>query len=405
MASPLSMVRDRYRDIFDLSGTNLFVPDILCAAYLANSLHRAVERTWLYVVGRPGSGKTEMVRPFIPLADTVFLNRITDKTLISGFVTGGSKEPSLLPRLDGKVLLSTDYTSHMGIDPQQAASIDAVLREAYDGEAAGGFGTGEHKHFTSRFGVVACVTTDIDYYVLSRRSLGERFVNFWLCSPQNALERRRRANHINHISQTIHIWRPELHALILTAIDFAKKCVPADPASQCPALPEPTYERMTALADLCARCRTMPRATPQNPYQAAMYVDAEDPSRLTKQFATIAWARAYFDNRDAVDDSDLDLVAYIALSSMPRFVQIALELMAPRSFASVASIAETSGLPPQFVTTVLTQLQRSEITQCVHKAPVQMWALTPYAKALIGAGRLPLPQPVASAVVTAVQSA
>jgi len=136
------------------------------------------EQLWLFIVGPSGIGKTEFSRYLIPgekhFNAWVFqMSEITSKTLISG------KEDTsdLLPEIDNKMLLFSDFTVMISKKPDEIADILSQLREMYDGQYMKGFGSGAGvKHYQSRFSILAGVTNKIDIYQNQMSSLGERFI-------------------------------------------------------------------------------------------------------------------------------------------------------------------------------------------------------------------------------------
>ena len=83
--------------------------DVQFGAIFANRLDS--KPVWLYIVGPPGSGKTEILQSFTGSKEIYSLSSLTANTLISGRCQSEKeKDPSLLPKLDGKVLIIKDFT-------------------------------------------------------------------------------------------------------------------------------------------------------------------------------------------------------------------------------------------------------------------------------------------------------
>src|SRR6185295_20396517 len=89
-------------------------------------------------------------------------------------------EPSLIPRLNEKVLVIKDFTSILGMNDNDKEEIFSILRDAYDGFCGKVFGNGVERSYKSRFTVIAAVTPSI--YDLGPRhsALGERFLKFMM---------------------------------------------------------------------------------------------------------------------------------------------------------------------------------------------------------------------------------
>jgi len=107
---------------------------------------------WLYVVGAPGSGKTELVRAF---ADgrkrAYFLSSLTPNSLVSGLKDG----KHLLPELDGKTLIIKDFTMTLESHRENRDALFGALRDAYDGSYSKAFGSVGTVGFDQIFPVLA----------------------------------------------------------------------------------------------------------------------------------------------------------------------------------------------------------------------------------------------------------
>jgi len=155
---------------------------VICGTFLANQLGGATEPLWMFIVGPPGSSKTELLMGFSDSESVYTTTTLTPHALISGAYTNGGADPSLLPRLDGKVLVIKDFTAILSMQYVARDEIFGILRDAYDGVCEKQFGTGVARRYESRFGIIAGVTPDIDRLQSSNRSLGERFLKYRLPS-------------------------------------------------------------------------------------------------------------------------------------------------------------------------------------------------------------------------------
>lgn len=145
------------------------------SAMLANALPG--DPLWLFMIAPPGTMKTEILTaaslaPFIECKSDM-----TPATLVSGFNSKGG-DPSLMPRLDGKVLVIKDFTTLLSQNPNSREEIFGQLRDAYDGSHEKQFGNGILRKYSSRFGIVAGVTPSIDMLSDNNVTLGERFLSY-----------------------------------------------------------------------------------------------------------------------------------------------------------------------------------------------------------------------------------
>ena len=112
----------------------------------------------------------------------------TPHTLVSGMPSASGRDPSLLPRLDGKVLVIKDFTVILSMHPTGRDEIFGQLREAYDGTYTKQFGNGLVRKYESSFGLIAGVTPRIDEYTSLHAGLGERFIKFRVPNPRLKME-------------------------------------------------------------------------------------------------------------------------------------------------------------------------------------------------------------------------
>ncbi|OHB52351.1 MAG: hypothetical protein A2Y12_19495 [Planctomycetes bacterium GWF2_42_9] len=149
---------------------------------------------WAYLVGPPGAGKTEILQAFGDCEGIYMLSSLTANTLISGKICGENEaDPSLIPQLDGKVLIIKDFTPILTGRREVRTEVLGQLRDAYDGTSCKAFGTGKAIQYESKFGLITAVTNEIDKHLGALSLLGERFV-IYRCPVLSDLEKRKRAN-------------------------------------------------------------------------------------------------------------------------------------------------------------------------------------------------------------------
>ena len=115
-----------------------FVLDIVFGAYVAHQLPG--ERVWLLIVAPAGGMKTELIRAFELVPDAFSLSTLSGRSLISGARVEGEEDPSLLPKLDGKMLLIKDFTCILTLPASERREILGTLRDIYDGYSSKVFG-------------------------------------------------------------------------------------------------------------------------------------------------------------------------------------------------------------------------------------------------------------------------
>lgn len=121
------------------------VLDIVFGVIVANKWD--CDPVWLFLVAPPSSGKTEILRTFkksdgANLPGFYSFSKITDHTLISGLQLGNNRgDYSLLPKLDGKVVLIKDFTSVLNMRREARENVFNDLRECHDGYLEKEFGS------------------------------------------------------------------------------------------------------------------------------------------------------------------------------------------------------------------------------------------------------------------------
>jgi hypothetical protein len=141
---------------------------------------------WLLVVNVPGTAKTELLRSFNKAKykgqDLVYtIDSLTPYTLISGLMTKDDTDPSLLGKINDKLLIIKDFSEILSSNWGEQKKIYADLRQAYDGYLEKPFGSGAYKRGGyAHFGLIAAATPIIDTFNILTQQLGERFLRLRL---------------------------------------------------------------------------------------------------------------------------------------------------------------------------------------------------------------------------------
>ncbi len=174
---PWREVVQRYKRWLYLQSTDVL--DIMFGTMMANRLPG--DPVWMFLVGQSGACKSELLSTLRRAPLAAHLTTLTSHSLISGYGTAGTKtDPSLLPKLDGQVMIIKDFTPILQMNTAARDEIMGILRDAYDGYAGKVFGNGMIRQYESHFGILAGVTPGIDHYVKMDAALGERFLRFIL---------------------------------------------------------------------------------------------------------------------------------------------------------------------------------------------------------------------------------
>jgi len=150
------------------------VVDVIMAVYIANQFK--ADPVWLILIAPPSNTKTELLRSFEGHQKAFFLSNLTPSTLVSGISTKKNPEPSLLPKLNDKMLILKDLTTILSMRSENRQEILAQFREIYDGQYSKSFGTGKIFNWTGRVGLIAACTPVYDSHYSVIGSMGERFL-------------------------------------------------------------------------------------------------------------------------------------------------------------------------------------------------------------------------------------
>lgn len=172
------------KEFYELLGTKLILHqeqmqhfDLFFASLIANLKTRG-RPVWILFIGPPGGGKT---LPMMAIRHSPFVysaSSFRPAALISGWGLKGGADMSLIPKLDGKILLVKDMSSLLSQNKDAVAEVMGLLRDAYDGACSRPFGTGVERSYTSRFGFIGATTPDIDIHWGLNVRLGERFLRY-----------------------------------------------------------------------------------------------------------------------------------------------------------------------------------------------------------------------------------
>jgi hypothetical protein len=269
---------------------------------------------WLFLVSPPGGAKTETVSSLSQWERTYLTSSLTPHALISGANWKGDVDPSLIPRLNGKVMVIKDFTAILSMREMERDEIFGILRDAYDGSCRKVFGTGLERMYTSRFTIIAAVTPRIHDLSATHASLGERFLKFTMgdnlkhTSEEDIIGRA-----IDNIAQTTQM-QEELQDVV-TAFLTRRIKIQVD---KLPDIPPSIKTRIIHLGMFGARMRgTVSRDKYRNDIVTSR-PSAEVGSRLGIQLAKLAKSLAVIHQRQAVTEDDFRLVKKVMLDTLPQ---------------------------------------------------------------------------------------
>lgn len=360
--TPLPPSNSRLHAIREATKTCLRIPteDWLAVDYVVSILVSNVwspdaDPLWGWLIGPPGSYKTELVRPHQDHPKTHWLSSMTPHALVSGYdANNDGTDNSLLPKLNNKVLTIKDFTSVLSLNPQDIKTIFGDLRDIYDGYYAKAFGNVGCRSYKVKMGLLACVTPAIDGEACHHVILGERFLSMRICRHgfRNHGGRIEFLRHVANAMSDKSSWRANLQRVWKGNLDSIFENLPSVVT-----VPSDLQDKIIFCADILARARNLPliRKTAESLPEYATITVAEVASRLVNQLTNLALARAAADGRAAVEEEDLMLVRRVTVDSLPPVAYRIMRGMfaTGREYAHITAMAQRIGIPAHHLSPIL----------------------------------------------------
>lgn len=315
MENELRIIKRTFSQWLKLSKSNLTAVDFVCSLMISNM--KTSDPVWGYLIGPPGSAKSEILRSFIKHKSTEYVSDLTPRAIISGFRGGGhGSDPSLLPLWNNKILIIKDFATILSKPRDQREIIISTLRECYDGDFSFGTGTIGVVSHHSRFGIIAAVTCAIDTYWSVHQQLGERFISF-------RFEEQDRMMSTNWASVGTYYKKRMRREMRRASMKFLNYASDVSKVSN-PQIPKKIHDRLCLVADMIARARSMVARSGYT--KAITYIPVpEVGTRLIQQLKSMMVGRAISCGRDSINGSDYRFALRIARDTLPSIIANYLE--------------------------------------------------------------------------------
>lgn len=363
-----------YRKWLHLPNTDAI--DVMLATALSQEIQGPP--VWLFLVSPPGGAKTITLAGLTEYVKSYATSSLTAHSLISGSNVAGAADPSLIPRLHGKVLVIKDFTSILGLRENEMEEIFSILRDAYDGQCGKVFGNGVERMYKSHFTIIAAVTPRI-YEIGSRHAaLGERFLKYVMGDNlHHHQEEDIISRAIENVDQDTKM-REELAEVTSNFLEYRFEDMDA------PKLDNVLHKRIISLAQLGARLRG---TVSRDQYNSDMMMGrpfAEVGSRLGIQLSKLARALAVVHGRKAVNLDDYRIVRKVMLDTVSQRAEDIIGAMwsqGPLTEVSVADVSRITRYPMTTVRRLMDDLNLLKVIQRkgnVGSGFKHTWVLTKY---------------------------
>lgn len=335
--------------------------DFVLAVYKSNDLKG--DPLWGMIVDASGGGKTELLRALRDRPSSYFLSKLTEKSLVSGYRDPKKPEqdPSLLPEINGKVLIIKDLSPLLSMRRESRNQILGDLRDVYDGFSDHAKGNLGRVGYEARFTFLSATTLAIERYDSVEQELGERCIKFRGRSNETTSKVMRAIQNTADDDQ--------MRAIIGDVINYYLDSLPPLTSTR---LSNDETEKLTTLADIIAVARSH---VPRDRNHSLRYVPRpEVGTRLGKELVKLYVALGHIRGKVHPDEEDLRTVARVAEDCLPpNRLAVLRVLYATRKPLGVAEIAEQVRLPRNTARNVLEDLTVLELL--VQGADKSQWAM------------------------------
>lgn len=360
--------------------SDTYAIEMMLAVALSNKIEG--DPLWMFLVAPPGGAKTETLTSLALVADVHMTSSLTPRSLISGSTLRSGADPSLIPKLNGRLLVIKDFTSILSMRDIDKDEIFGILRDAYDGRCGKEFGNGVSRSYQSRFTILAAVTPSIYELSQQHHSLGERFLkicvgdNLVHVDEESVIERS-----IMNINREVEM-RWELQDVVRS---YLSRPVSTE---SLPTITKPMVRKIIALAKFGARMRgTVKRDIYRNEVMTAR-PSAEVGSRLGKQLAKLGQSLALVHRRRDVRETEYAMLKKTVLDTIPQRTEDVMRCLVKETptindSLSTRSISSKTRYPLATVQRVLSDLNVLDIVDRIGPANKVEWTVGRYIRECI----------------------
>jgi len=359
-------IYNAYRSFLHMPNTDIL--DVVFGTIIANRLEG--DPLWLFVVAPSGGMKSEVLMSLSQCPNIMTTTSLTPHSLVSGANFGGG-DPSLIPILNGKILIIKDFTTILNSNAAARDETFGILRDAYDGKTEKRFGNGVFRSYESKFGIIAGVTPAVELFTDNQTALGERFLRFNIDIADSISERE--VYLLRALSNTTK--ETQARQELLSA---AKKALSYNFNTDIH-ISENVARKVVGIAQWTATMRgtiNRDKFTKEITHKPFMELG----TRLAKQYVKLAMGIAMFKRKEAIDDEELNIIRTMAKSTVPSKQESLIQSIMvndPEGAYTNGDISEMLSLPTITSQRVAENLAMLGVLKKVKISPMKYeWVLT-----------------------------
>lgn len=357
--------------------------EVMLATMVSNKLEG--DPLWMFLVSPPGGAKTEILSSLSSSPDVYFTSSLTPHSLISGASWNSGSDPSLIPKLNGKVMVIKDFTSIMSKRDTEKEEIFGILRDAYDGKCSKIFGNGVRRNYESRFTILSAVTPAIYELAHSHQALGERFLKYTMGSNLlHVSEQEIVYRAISNLNKE-NTMRKEISDTVRGFLYHKLNGFSTDSIAS---IPDGIKVKIVSLAMFCARLRGTVSRDKYRPDMICSKPSAEVGSRIGKQFAKFCVSLAIVRNKKEVTEEEYAVCRKVAIDTLSQRNEdvlrtLILEKSKGKETLRTKELGTLTMYPHSTISRVLADMQMLGIVDRVGRNSIWEWKASNYVLDLI----------------------
>lgn len=344
----------------DQKSTDIY--DVIFGMVFANRIPG--DPVWLYLIAPPGGFKTE---PLLALSGGKLIEiheSVTAPALISGHGQGGV-DCSLIPQLNGRLLIIKDWTIILGLPEHERREIVSILRGAFDGVCGRTFGNGITRKIKSTFGIIAASTPVNEQYTEEMAAVGERFLTWrnWI-SEDYEVRHAHIKRALENTSKELEI-RREINAISKRVLLYSPKYIPTSTDAQNEIIIRTAQWVSTLRGSVCR----------DKFHRNVMYKPfSELGTRLSKEILKLLMGISIFKNEKVISKDTMRIMKSIAWSSVSSRYADTVKALIQKGELNASEAEKIVGLPSETISTVLENLSMLGV---VKKVDTMKWTVEP----------------------------